>query len=154
MALDTSNDPFSFLRNGGKASVQKTQDAINSVQNQQSSLRRISSGIGGSQTSAPSSAPAGSLQKYAQGLLNKYGWGNQWNALNKLVTQESSWNPNAVNKSSGAWGLAQILPSAHPDIKSGSLNGQQQLDWMFNYIKNRYGSPDNAWAFHTRNNWY
>jgi len=36
-----------------------------------------------------------------------------------LLQQESAWNPNAYNTSSGATGIAQIVPKWHPDITPG-----------------------------------
>lgn len=97
-----------------------------------------------------------SLQAYAKALLGKYGWGNQWNSFNALVNSESSWDVHATNPSSGAYGLAQALPkskynSAGSDWQS---NGDTQLRWMMDYIKSRYGSPNAAWSFHQKNNWY
>ena len=56
-------------------------------------------------------------QAYAKNLcINTYGWTeNDFNCLVKLVEKESSWNPNAVNKSSGAAGLFQALPASNTD---------------------------------------
>lgn len=97
-----------------------------------------------------------SLQAYAKQLLSKYGWGDQWNSFNALVMSESGWDVHATNPSSGAYGIAQALPaskyaSAGSDWQS---NGDTQLMWMMDYIKNRYTSPNNAWSFHQKNNWY
>lgn len=98
----------------------------------------------------------GSLQAYAKQLLAKYGWAGQWNSFNALVMSESGWDVHATNKQSGAYGIPQSLPgnkmaSAGSDWQS---NGDTQLQWMMSYIKGRYGSPDNAWSFHQKNNWY
>lgn len=97
-----------------------------------------------------------SLQSYAKKLLGTYGWSGQWNSFNALEMSEAGWNPTATNPDSGAYGLAQALPkgkyaSAGSDWKT---NGETQLRWMMGYIKDRYGSPSNAWSFHQRNNWY
>ena len=35
---------------------------------------------------------------------------SDWPAVDYIVTRESGWNPNAINKSSGSCGLAQQLP--------------------------------------------
>lgn len=97
-----------------------------------------------------------SLQAYAKQLLSKYGWGNQWSDFDALVMSESSWDPHATNKSSGAYGLPQSLPASK--MKSAGADwqtsGDTQLRWMMDYIKGRYGSPSNAWSFHKKNNWY
>lgn len=158
MALsdDPRTDPFSFLQQLNQNSANNTQLVTQAAARRRSLMNRAGSGGngGGGYSGGATSAPSGDIQSYAQQQLAKNGWGNQWDAFNRLVTQESSWNPNAVNKSSGAWGLAQILPSAHRDIRPGSLNANQQIDWMLNYIKGRYGNPNNAWSFHLKNNWY
>lgn len=95
-------------------------------------------------------------QKYAKGRLGSFGWGGaQWDALKKLWTGESGWNANAVNPSSGAYGIPQILPSAHGrPVALGDYRGQ--VDWGLRYIRNRYGSPSAAWAFWNAQNphWY
>jgi hypothetical protein len=101
-------------------------------------------------------APTTDIQKYAQELLNQYGWGDQWTSFNNIVMAESSWNVTATNQSSGAYGIPQALPgskmaSAGADWQS---NGETQLKWMMGYIQQVYGSPDKAWAFHVTHGWY
>lgn len=70
----------------------------------------------------------------------------------ELVARESSWNPHAVNPSSGSCGLAQELPCG----KSGCQTGDPvcQLEWMRRYVKGRYGDVWSAISFHNANNWY
>lgn len=81
------------------------------------------------------------------------GWGpKQFNALDQIITAESGWNPNAVNKSSGAYGIPQILPSAHPD--SLGLNPRQQIEWLLNYVSGRYGTPQHALDIRNQQGWY
>jgi cell wall-associated NlpC family hydrolase len=97
-----------------------------------------------------------SLQAYAKQLLSKYGWGSQWSSFDALVMSESGWDYKATNPSSGAYGIPQSLPpsklsSAGSDWQT---SGDTQLRWMMDYVKSRYGSPDNAWSFHQKNNWY
>lgn len=69
-----------------------------------------------------------------------------------LVMKESSWNPNAVNKSSGACGLAQALPCSK--IGANWNDPVVALRWMDNYVKARYKSWHAAVAFHKANGWY
>lgn len=71
---------------------------------------------------------------------------------NELIRRESGCNPNAVNRSSGACGVAQELPCGKSGCGMG--NGACQVKWMAKYIENRYGSWANAVAFHDRNSWY
>lgn len=84
-------------------------------------------------------------------VTNKWGAG-QWDAFNTIVTIESGWNPKAVNRSSGACGLPQALPCS----KIGGINAPEtiQISWMIDYIADRYGTPSQALAFHTRMGWY
>ena len=100
-------------------------------------------------------APSGDLQGYARQRLSQLGFNDprEWQALQQLWQKESGWNPNAVNKSSGAFGIAQILPSAHPTANR-NMSAQEQIEWGLNYIKNRYGAPSAAWAHSQRTNWY
>lgn len=79
------------------------------------------------------------------------GWtGEQWDALYKLWMKESGWNPNSVNRGSGACGI----PQAYPCSKITDKSAAGQITWGLNYIKGRYGSPATAWAHFLRNGSY
>lgn len=102
----------------------------------------------------------GSIQKQAQEALSESGFaswakGSQWAALKALVQKESSWNPKADNPTSSAYGLFQFLSSTRAaygiDLASSVYD---QVVAGAQYIKDRYGSPANALAFHNANNWY
>jgi hypothetical protein len=81
-----------------------------------------------------------------------YGWiGPMFDALNKLWTRESGWNPNAVNPSSGAYGIPQSLGHGHP-YNLG--DARAQIAWGLQYIAGRYGNPEAAWAHETSAGWY
>lgn len=97
-----------------------------------------------------------SLQAYAKQLLSKFGWGDQWNSFNALVMSESGWDVKATNPSSGAYGIPQSLPGSKMSSAGSDwqTSGETQLRWMMDYIKERYKSPDSAWSFHQKNNWY
>ena len=88
-----------------------------------------------------------------QSLAAKYGWGSgaQWNALDQLVSRESSWNPRAKNPSSSAAGLFQKMTSLHGPLES-SVEGQAK--WGLNYIRRQYGDPLKALFFHKNRGWY
>ncbi len=80
----------------------------------------------------------------------------QWQCFSNIVDHESSWNYQAVNPSSGAYGLFQALPagkyaSAGADWRT---NPATQIKWGLNYMNDRYGSPCDAWAFWQANHWY
>lgn len=70
----------------------------------------------------------------------------------ELIRRESNCNPNAVNPSSGACGVAQELPCGKSGCKLG--DGACQIAWMNQYVTSRYGSFANAIAFHNRAGWY
>lgn len=69
-----------------------------------------------------------------------------------LILKESGCNPNAVNRSSGACGVAQELPCGKSGCSLG--DGACQVKWMNSYVLGRYGSWANALAFHRSHNWY
>lgn len=100
----------------------------------------------------------GDVQQMAQQLAaSRYGWtGPEWQALQALWQRESGWNPGAVNESSGAAGIPQMLPSAHPDINVQSFltDPRQQVLWGLRYIAGRYGSPTAALAHSDASRWY
>ncbi|MBU5900557.1 transglycosylase SLT domain-containing protein, partial [Vibrio cholerae O1] len=59
----------------------------------------------------------------AKQMLEAMGWGDQWGDLNWLVNKESSWNPNAQNPTSTAYGLFQFLNGTW-----GTVGGQKTSD--------------------------
>lgn len=80
------------------------------------------------------------------------GWpSSEWPYLKALWTQESGWNANAVNSSSGAYGIPQALGHGHPYALG---DASAQIAWGLNYIRGRYGSPSGAEAHERSNNWY
>jgi len=96
------------------------------------------------------------IQSYTYSLVKSYGWSDyDWECLVKLWNRESSWNPNAVNKKSGACGI----PQANPCSKASKgtdyrTNWKTQVRWGLNYIKKRYGTPSEAWKHSQDIGWY
>lgn len=75
-----------------------------------------------------------------------------WGYVDSIVSRESGWNPNSVNKSSGACGLGQQLPC-------GKWPGQWNdpvaaLRAMNSYVVGRYGGWPQANAFWNANHYY
>lgn len=95
-------------------------------------------------------------KSYAYDLvINKYTWSKEdYEALVKLWTKESNWNPNAVNKSSGACNIPQALPCSKISKKYGDNSWQSGIKWGLLYIKNRYGNPKKAWQHFQNKGWY
>jgi phage-related protein len=106
---------------------------------------------------APPGSSAAGAQRYAADLLGAFGWPrSQLAPLISLWNQESGWRWNALNPSSGAYGIPQSLP-ADKMASAGSdwrTNPATQIRWGLQYIHDRYGSPGGAWAHEVANNWY
>lgn len=99
----------------------------------------------------------GEIQSYIQQKIYEYGWTeNDYYSIVQIVNRESSFNPYAVNKKSGACGLFQAYPCSKM-AKYGSdyrTNYKVQVSWGMDYIKARYGSPSQAWSFWQKHHWY
>ena len=97
-------------------------------------------------------------QQYAHDLvINTYGWSEyDFQCLVNLWERESGWNPNSHNGSSGAHGIPQSLPASRMASEGADYytNGYTQIRWGLKYIKERYGSPANAWSHFQSKNWY
>lgn len=89
-----------------------------------------------------------SIEDIAYVIATQKGWnGPEWSALQKLWGNESGWNTDAQNPSSGACGIPQAWPCSK--IGDNWRDPKTQLTWGANYIQQRYGSPSKALSF-----WY
>lgn len=77
---------------------------------------------------------------------------SMWGYADFMVQKESGWNPNAMNASSGACGLAQALPCSK--LGSNWNDPVVALNWMNNYVNGRYGGWQQAYNFWVANRWY
>lgn len=89
---------------------------------------------------------------YAQSAMST----TEYECIAHIITNESGWNVNATNASSGAYGLGQALPgskmaSAGSDWQS---NGVTQMKWTIGYVNSRYGGACKAWSFWQANHYY
>ncbi len=75
-----------------------------------------------------------------------------WGYADFMVQKESGWNPNALNKSSGACGLAQALPCSK--LGPSWNDPVVALNWMNGYVTGRYGGWEQAYNFWVKNRWY
>ena len=112
-------------------------------------------GTGGGTVYAPIPSP-GTAQHIAYTMLASFGFStSQFGCLNNIWTRESGWSVAAAN-ASGAYGIPQALPgskmaSAGPNWQTSAVT---QIKWGLGYIKDRYGTPCNAWAFWQGHSWY
>ena len=100
---------------------------------------------------------AGPVRSVVQKLAAQRGWGSgpQWDALQWIIGRESSWNPNAQNPKSTAYGLFQFLNGTWAGTGYRKTNDPQvQTMAGLKYIASRYGTPLAAQAFWRRNGWY
>ncbi len=117
-----------------------------------------SGGGGGSYTASAAAVPdPGTAQAIAYEKVMARGWGSgEYDCLVSLWNRESGWRVNALNSSSGAYGIPQSLPgskmaSAGADWET---NPATQIEWGLGYITSRYGSPCGAWASSESRGWY
>jgi hypothetical protein len=105
----------------------------------------------GPAASAPVASGGGSYKEYAMGKVGS----SEFSCLENLWGKESGWNPNAQNRSSTAYGIAQFLNStwAATGIAKTS-DGYRQIDAGLIYIERTYGSPCAAWAKSQSSGWY
>ncbi len=99
----------------------------------------------------------GSIKAFAYELVLSNNWGrDQYSCLVALWERESNWRWNALNKSSGAYGIPQSLPGRKMAEMGADwvTNPETQVRWGVNYIKNRYGAPCGAMAHSNKFNWY
>lgn len=109
----------------------------------------------------PTPEPQVVLSAKAQGCVENYpevaeklktAFGPEASTAIELVCRESSLNPKAVNKSSGAAGLFQAYPASK--LKCDLSDVDCQIAWGKNYIKQRYGTVEAALLFHDQKGWY
>ena len=97
-------------------------------------------------------------QRYALDKLIMKDDIEQYYCLHALWTEESNWRPMAVNKSSGASGIAQLTPRTWQILKiKPTTDGYKQVDAGLLYIDRHYGKTGGicrAYAHHLAKNWY
>lgn len=101
-------------------------------------------------------SPARSMA-YAKSQMKNWGWGKvQMKCLVELWMHESSWNHEADNPNSSAYGIPQALPASKMKVagKDYLTNPVTQIDWGLKYIKVRYGTPCDALQHYDTKNWY
>lgn len=89
--------------------------------------------------------------------LSLYGWGDdQFTCFDNIIMRESVWDQFAANPSSSAYGIPQALPGSKMASEGADwkTNPATQIKWGLKYIKERYGTPCQAWSFKSAKGWY
>lgn len=100
---------------------------------------------------------AGTSKEFALKQILEMGWdSDQYSCIVTLWERESNWRVNAMNKSSGAYGIPQSLPGTKMASEGADwlTNPQTQIRWGLKYIKSRFGSPCGALAHSNKYGWY
>jgi hypothetical protein len=101
--------------------------------------------------------PAAANEAIVRSVAAGYGWatGSQWNALNDVIMAESGYNNVAQNPTSTAYGIFQFLDDTWASVGgTKTSNAMLQAVYGLKYVKQRYGTPEAAWAFHLANGYY
>ena len=91
-----------------------------------------------------SQTPIDHYKLYAHSLVVS---AKEYRCLELLWMRESQWNYKAKNKRSSAKGIPQLL-----NLKTN--DPYEQINLGIKYIKHRYGTPCNAWAYWQINKHY
>ncbi|MDR6975730.1 hypothetical protein J2X68_002414 [Streptomyces sp. 3330] len=114
-------------------------------------------------TEVASTASAGSFPQQAsytvaevQAIARQMVPSGQFQCFSNIVDHESTWNYQAVNPSSGAYGLVQAYPGSKMSSAGADwrTNPATQIKWGLNYMNERYGSPCDAWDYWLANGSY
>jgi hypothetical protein len=106
----------------------------------------VSSPIKVQQQRVPASA-----RSYARSMVSD----KEYEALHELIDLESSWNSDAQNKRSTAYGLAQFVDKTWDLVGiEKSADYRIQLIAAHKYVMMRYGSWVKALEHHKRYGWY
>lgn len=92
-----------------------------------------------------------------QMALNLFGWGaDQFTCFDKIIMNESKWDPFADNPHSSAYGIPQALPGKKMASEGADweTNPATQIRWGLKYVKGVYGTPCKAWSFKSAHGWY
>jgi hypothetical protein len=92
-----------------------------------------------------------SARSYARSMVSA----KEYEALEELIMLESSWNPDAQNKKSTAYGLGQFIDQTWDEVGiEKSSDYRIQLVAAHSYVMQRYGSWVKALEFRKANGYY
>lgn len=109
----------------------------------------------------PSHAPSFAHRTYPPATQAARDWAyqklgpTQFGCLDRIFHFESGWRVKAGNPN-GAYGIPQAFPG-YKMRSAGSdwlTNPMTQVKWGLSYIRARFGTSCNAWAFKQAHGWY
>ncbi len=149
------------------AAAEAAEAAASAPVSTSSSSSTSSASTGSSSASAPAAPiPSGGTggdnspegaKATAYVMVQARGWGDdQYSCLVSLWNKESGWNYQAMNRSSGAYGIPQALPGSKMSSAGADwqTNAATQISWGLGYISGRYGTPCGAWGQSQSVGWY
>lgn len=99
------------------------------------------------------------IKEYAkQATIDAFG--GQWASMNTIIAKESNnWKVTTAHypksKKSTAYGLCGFLNATWKTTKvKKTSDPYKQIDACLEYVKERYGTPSKALAFHNKNHWF
>jgi hypothetical protein len=150
-SLGGNTIPLDVVR-AGAADMKTGIDTFLTQQDKQA--QSAASSTGGISMSGVTNSSAEAALKAAAA---KKGWtGAEWTALYDVEMREAGFSLTAQNPSSGAFGMAQFIngPSEYAQYGGNSSTAAGQAVAMVNYIAQRYGDPEAAWAHEESAGWY
>lgn len=141
-----------------RADYQRQQQLANILNQSVQSPSGFKGGSGGNGNAYGNPIPNNPKEnfKFAQEIAPQFGWdAKELQAWYTLGMKESGWNNTIQNPTSTAYGIGQFLDSTWKGVGGTKTSDPRlQVQYMAQYIKNRYGSPSAALAFHNAHNWY
>ncbi|MDQ1129960.1 phospholipase [Microbacterium sp. SORGH_AS_0888] len=134
-----------------RATTAQVAEALHVYEQQQAAAAAAAAAL------AAANTPDGARATARELAADQYGWGDgQFSCLDSLWQKESSWNYQAENSSSGAYGIPQALPGSKMSSVADDWQtvAATQIAWGLRYIAGSYGTPCAAWAHSQATNWY
>ena len=120
--------------------------------------RNVSSGVRASRSASRLVAYDRQPKAVARAMMaQRYGWGaRQFRCLSTLWERESSWEVQARNSSSGAYGIPQALPARKMSAYGSNYrtSARTQIRWGLAYIRSTYRTPCAALSSSRTRGWY
>lgn len=130
-----------------KTVVQPREEALQAAKEQEK--RDIGAGQAQAALVASIVPPDGTYRQLGYQIALEYGWGGYWAQIDALITRESGWNNYARNPYSTACGIGQDINGCEV-----GYDPRAQIQWAYDYISGRYGTPAGAWNHSQMTGWY